>query len=68
MRVVPDLTGILGVLTPREEQIVRMHLGIGQRRRTFENIGRQFAVNRSRVHFIYQRALNKLADPEELRR
>lgn len=64
MRVVPDLTGILGLLSEREQQVIRMRLGIGQRRRTFAIIGRHFSFNRSRAWYVYWNGINKLYDPD----
>jgi DNA-directed RNA polymerase sigma subunit (sigma70/sigma32) len=62
---VPNFAHLLGVLTPREEQIVRWHLGLqGEAPWSFAKIGLHFAIQRSRVHAIYRRALGKLNDPE----
>jgi hypothetical protein len=51
----------LATLTPREEQILRMRFGIGQKvDRTLEEVGKQFAVTRERIRQIEAKALRKL--------
>ena len=51
----------LATLTPREEQILRMRFGIGQRTDcTLEEVGKQFAVTRERIRQIEAKALRKL--------
>jgi RNA polymerase primary sigma factor len=52
---------VLATLTPREEQILRMRFGIGQRTDyTLEEVGKQFAVTRERIRQIEAKALRKL--------
>jgi RNA polymerase primary sigma factor len=51
----------LATLTPREEQILRMRFGIGQKADyTLEEVGKQFAVTRERIRQIEAKALRKL--------
>jgi RNA polymerase primary sigma factor len=52
---------VLASLTPREEQILRMRFGIGQKTDyTLEEVGKQFAVTRERIRQIEAKALRKL--------
>jgi len=52
---------VLGTLTPREERILRMRLGIGMPSdHTLEQIGREFNVTRERIRQIEAKALRKL--------
>ena len=52
---------VLATLTPREEQILRMRFGIGQKADcTLEEVGKQFAVTRERIRQIQAKALRKL--------
>ena len=45
----------------REEQILRMRFGIGQKTGyTLEEVGKQFAVTRERIRQIEAKALRKL--------
>jgi RNA polymerase primary sigma factor len=57
-----ELTGkVLASLTPREEQILRMRFGIGQKTDcTLEEVGSLFAVTRERIRQIEAKALRKL--------
>ena len=52
---------VLATLTPREEQILRMRFGIGQKTdSTLEEVGQRFAVTRERIRQIEAKALRKL--------
>ena len=52
---------VLATLTPREEQILRMRFGIGQKTDcTLEEVGKVFAVTRERIRQIEAKALRKL--------
>jgi RNA polymerase primary sigma factor len=52
---------VLATLTPREEQILRMRFGIGQKTDcTLEEVGKLFAVTRERIRQIEAKALRKL--------
>jgi RNA polymerase primary sigma factor len=54
---------VLATLTPREEQILRMRFGIGQKSDcTLEEIGKLFAVTRERIRQIEAKALGKLRE------
>jgi len=55
---------LLSTLTPREEKILRMRFGIGERTDyTLEEVGKQFGISRERVRQIEERALRKLRHP-----
>ncbi len=59
---------VLATLTPREEQIVRMRFGIGQKTDcTLEEVGKLFAVTRERIRQIEAKAMRKLRTAERLR-
>lgn len=52
---------VLAVLTPREEKILRMRFGIGEKRdHTLGEISREFDLSRERIRQIEARALQKL--------
>ena len=52
---------VLATLTPREEQILRMRFGIGQKTDcTLEEVGKLFSVTRERIRQIEAKALRKL--------
>jgi RNA polymerase primary sigma factor len=54
---------VLATLTPREEQILRMRFGIGQKSDcTLEEVGKLFAVTRERIRQIEAKALRKLRE------
>lgn len=56
-----DLEELLGVLSARELQILRMRFGIGAtREHTFEEIGRKLSLTRERIRQIERDALQKL--------
>ena len=55
---------VLTSLTPREEKVLRMRFGIGERRdHTLEEIGQDFDVTRERIRQIEAKALRKLRHP-----
>jgi RNA polymerase primary sigma factor len=52
---------VLATLTPREEQVLRLRFGIGERTdHTLEEVGGRFAVTRERIRQIESKALRKL--------
>jgi len=56
---------VLGTLTPREEKVVRMRFGVGERSdHTLEEVGREFQVTRERIRQIEAKALKKLRHPQ----
>jgi RNA polymerase primary sigma factor len=59
---------VLSTLTPREEQVLRMRFGIGERSdHTLEEVGGRFAVTRERIRQIESKALRKLRHPSRAR-
>ncbi len=55
---------VLATLTPREEKVLRMRFGIGERSdHTLEEVGQDFAVTRERIRQIEAKALRKLRHP-----
>ena len=55
---------ILATLTPREEKVLRMRFGIGEKSdHTLEEVGRDFDVTRERIRQIEAKALRKLRHP-----
>src|SRR6184192_2934513 len=59
---------VLATLTPREEQILRMRFGIGEKTDyTLEEVGQRFAVTRERIRQIEAKALRKLRSPNRAR-
>jgi RNA polymerase primary sigma factor len=54
----------LATLSPREERVLRLRFGIGQRdAHTLEQIGQQFSLTRERIRQIENQALRKLRAP-----
>ncbi len=59
-----QLNHILEVLTPREEQVIRLRFGIGNgQSRTLEEVGKLMNVTRERIRQIEVLALKKLREP-----
>ncbi len=55
---------VLATLTPREEKVLRMRFGIGEKSdHTLEEVGRDFEVTRERIRQIEAKALRKLSHP-----
>jgi len=55
---------VLATLAPREEQVLRLRFGIGEKSdHTLEEVGRKFAVTRERIRQIEAKTLRKLRDP-----
>src|SRR5437763_13710435 len=55
---------VLATLSPREEQVQRLRLGIGDRNdHTHEEMGLRFAVTRERIRQIEAKGLRKLPPP-----
>jgi len=52
---------VLSTLTPREEKVLRLRFGIGEKSdHTLEEVGRDFQVTRERIRQIEAKALRKL--------
>ena len=55
---------VLATLTQREEKILRMRFGIGEKTdHTLEEVGRDFSLTRERIRQIEAKALSKLRHP-----
>jgi RNA polymerase primary sigma factor len=59
---------VLSTLSPREEQVLKMRFGIGERaNHTLEEVGQDFDVTRERIRQIEAKALRKLRHPSRSR-
>ncbi len=59
---------VLSTLTPREEKVLRMRLGIDEEgEHTLEEVGETFSVTRERIRQIETKALRKLRHPSRSR-
>nr|MDJ0789834.1 sigma-70 family RNA polymerase sigma factor [Myxococcota bacterium] len=55
---------VLATLAPREERVLKMRFGIGERaNHTLEEVGQDFDVTRERIRQIEAKALRKLRHP-----
>ncbi|MCD4744417.1 MAG: RNA polymerase sigma factor RpoD [Desulfobacteraceae bacterium] len=60
---------MLASLTPREEKVLRMRFGIGEKSdHTLEEVGKDFMVTRERIRQIEAKALRKLRHPTRSRK
>jgi RNA polymerase primary sigma factor len=60
---------VLATLTPREEKVLRMRFGIGEKSdHTLEEVGQDFEVTRERIRQIEAKALRKLRHPSRSKR
>ncbi len=59
---------VLSTLAPREEKVLKMRFGIGERaNHTLEEVGQDFDVTRERIRQIEAKALRKLRHPSRSR-
>jgi RNA polymerase primary sigma factor len=64
MNLADQTRKVLKTLTPREEKVMRMRLGIGEKSdHTLEEVGQDFEVTRERIRQIEAKALRKLRHP-----
>jgi RNA polymerase primary sigma factor len=64
MNLADETHKVLATLTPREEKVLRMRFGIGEKSdHTLEEVGHEFDVTRERIRQIEARALLKLRRP-----
>jgi len=60
---------VLSSLTPREEKVLRMRFGIGEKYdHTLEEVGKDFDVTRERIRQIEAKALRKLRHPSRAKK
>jgi RNA polymerase primary sigma factor len=60
---------VLASLTPREEKVLRMRFGIGEKSdHTLEEVGQDFEVTRERIRQIEAKALRKLRHPSRAKK
>lgn len=58
------VASVLSTLTPREEKVIRLRFGIGEKYdHTLEEVGQEFKVTRERIRQIEGKALRKLRHP-----
>ena len=64
MNLAEQTRKVLATLTPREEKVLRMRFGIGEKAdHTLEEVGKDFDVTRERIRQIEAKALRKLRHP-----
>ncbi len=64
MNLADQTRRVLATLTPREEKVLRMRFGIGEKSdHTLEEVGQDFEVTRERIRQIEAKALRKLRHP-----
>ena len=64
-----DLHEVLGSLSPRERDVLRLRFGMDDgRQRTLEEVGQLFGVTRERIRQIEAKALRKLRHPNRSKR
>jgi RNA polymerase primary sigma factor len=66
---VEQIQRVLSTLTPREEKVLRMRFGIGEKYdHTLEEVGQDFSVTRERIRQIEAKSLRKLRHPSRSKR
>jgi len=69
MNLAEQTRKVLATLTPREEKVLRMRFGIGEKAdHTLEEVGQDFAVTRERIRQIEAKALRTLRHPTRSRK
>jgi len=69
MNLAEQTRKVLATLTPREEKVLRMRFGIGEKSdHTLEEVGQDFEVTRERIRQIEAKALRKLGHPSRSNR
>jgi DNA-binding CsgD family transcriptional regulator len=67
--MVKQIQKVLSTLNKREEKILRMRFGIGEKQdHTLEEVGRDFHVTRERIRQIEAKALRKLRHPSRAKK
>ena len=69
LNLAEQIRKVLSTLTPREERVLRMRFGIGEKAdHTLEEVGHEFTVTRERIRQIEAKALRKLRHPARSRK
>jgi RNA polymerase primary sigma factor len=69
MNLAEQTRKVLATLTPREQKILSMRFGIGEKRdHTLEEVGQDFELTRERIRQIEAKALRKLRHPSRSKR
>ncbi len=69
MNLAEQTRKVLATLTPREEKVLRMRFGIGEKTdHTLEEVGQGFEVTRERIRQIEAKALHKLQHSSRAKR
>jgi RNA polymerase primary sigma factor len=69
MNLAEQTRKVLATFTPREEKVLRMRFGIGEKSdHTLEEVGQDFEVTRERIRQIEAKALRKLRHPSRSKR
>lgn len=69
MNLAEQTRKVLATLTPREEKVLRMRFGIGEKSdHTLEEVGQDFEVTRERIRQIEAKALRKLRHPSRAKK
>jgi RNA polymerase primary sigma factor len=69
MNLAEQTRKVLATLTPREEKVLRMRFGIGEKSdHTLEEVGQDFEGTRERIRQIEAKALRKLRHPSRNKR
>jgi len=64
LNLTEQIQKVLSTLSPREEKVIRMRFGIGEKSdHTLEEVGQDFEVTRERIRQIEAKALRKLRHP-----
>ena len=68
LNLAEQIRKVLSTLTPREERVLRMRFGIGEKAdHTLEEVGQEFTVTRERIRQIEAKAIRKLRHPKRSR-
>jgi RNA polymerase primary sigma factor len=68
LNLAEQIRKVLSTLTPREEKVLRMRFGIGEKAdHTLEEVGQEFTVTRERIRQIEAKAIRKLRHPKRSR-
>jgi len=69
IKLMEQVRKVLATLTPKEEKIIRMRFGIGEKfDHTLEEVGQDFKVTRERIRQIEAKALKKLKHPNRMKK